>query len=68
MAGIFGEFFLVSVSHETKHESSSKNLGKIRGKIRVENSKIRGTFVLQLFPAKGWCKRGNVRAEKLKAI
>ena len=25
MAGIFGEFFLVSVSHETKHEKSSKN-------------------------------------------
>ena len=34
MAGIFGEFFLVSVSHETKHEKSSKNSGKIRSKIR----------------------------------
>ena len=42
MAGIFGEFFLVSVSHKTKHEKSSKNSGKIRskirGKIRDENS------------------------------
>ena len=34
MAGIFGEFFLVSISHETKHEKSSKNSGKIRSKIR----------------------------------
>ena len=46
MAGIFGEFFLVSVSHETKHEKSSKNSGKIRskirGKIRDENSKNSG--------------------------
>ena len=54
MAGIFGEFFLVSVSHETKHEKSSKSSGKIRSKIRGkiwdENSrKIRETFVLQLF-------------------
>ena len=43
MAGIFGELFLVSVSHETKHEKSLKNSGKIqskiRGKIRDENSK-----------------------------
>ena len=36
MAGIFGDFFLVSVSHETKHEKSSKNSGKIRSKIRGE--------------------------------
>ena len=28
MAGIFGEFFLVSVSHETKHEKSSKKIGE----------------------------------------
>ena len=28
MAGIFGEFFLVSVSHETKHEKSTKNSGE----------------------------------------
>ena len=38
MAGIFGEFFLVSVSHETRHEKSSKNSGKIRSKIRGKNS------------------------------
>ena len=48
MAGIFGEFFRVSVSHETKHEKSSKNSGKIRskirGKIRDENSKNSGNF------------------------
>ena len=48
MAGIFGEFFLVSVSHETKHENSSKNSrkfrSKIRGKIRDENSKNSGNF------------------------
>ena len=42
--GIFGEFFLVSVSHETKHEKSSKNSGKIRSKIRGENSKNSGNF------------------------
>ena len=48
MVGIFGEFFLVSVSHERKHEKSSKNAGKIRsktrGKIRDENSKNSGNF------------------------
>ena len=48
MAGIFGEFFLVSISHETKHEKSSKNSGKIRskirGKIRDENSNNSGNF------------------------
>ena len=53
MAGILGEFFLVSVSHETKHKKSSKISGKIRskirGKIRDEHFKIRGTFGLQLF-------------------
>ena len=48
MAGIFGEFFLVSVSHETKHKKSSKNSGKIRRKIREkirdENSKNSRNF------------------------
>ena len=48
MAGISGEFFLVSVSHETKREKSSKNSGKIRskirGKIRDEISKNSGNF------------------------
>ena len=48
MAGIFGEFFLVSVSHETKHEKSSKNSGKIRskirGKIRDKKFKNSGNF------------------------
>ena len=43
MAGILGEFFLVSVSHGTKREKSSKNSGKIRskiwGKTRDKNSK-----------------------------
>ena len=47
-AGIFGEFFLVSVSWETKHENSSKKSGKIRSKIRQEirdkNSKKSGNF------------------------
>ena len=35
---------------ETKHEKPSENSGilKIRGKIRAENSEIRGTFILQL--------------------
>ena len=37
MAGIFGDFFLVSVSHKTKHENSSKNSVEIRGKIRFKN-------------------------------
>ena len=36
MAGIFGEFFLVSVPHETKREKSLKISGKIRSKIRGE--------------------------------
>ena len=48
MPGIFGEFILVSVSRETKHENSSKNSGeilsKIRGKIRDENSKNSENF------------------------
>ena len=41
-------FFLISVSHETRHQKSSKNSGKIRskirGKIRDENSKNSGNF------------------------
>ena len=52
MAGIFGEYFLVSVSHDMKHENCSQNSGKIRskmrGRIRDENSKIQVSFVLQL--------------------
>ena len=48
MKGIFGEFFLVSVAHETKHENSLNNSekirSKIRGKIRDENSKNLGNF------------------------
>ena len=42
MAGIFGDFFLVSISHETKHENSSKNSGKIRREIRgkIRDKKI----------------------------
>ena len=31
MAGIFGEFFLVSVSHKMKHENSSKKLEQNSG-------------------------------------
>ena len=53
MAGIFGEFFMVSVSHETKREKSSKNSGKnrsrIRGKIRDQNSKNSGNFSFATF-------------------
>ena len=44
MAGIFGEFLLVSVSHKMKHENSLKNSGKIRGKTRDEKSKNSGNF------------------------
>ena len=44
MAGIFGELFLVSVSHETKRENSSKKSGQIRGKIGDENSQNSGNF------------------------
>ena len=44
MPGIFSEFFLVSVSHETKHENSTKKSGKIRGKIQDENSKNSGNL------------------------
>ena len=53
MAGIFGEFSLISVSHETKHEKSSKNSGKIGAKVGAKFGtkipEIRETFVLQLF-------------------
>ena len=38
MAGIFGEFFLVSVSHETKHENSSKNSGENSAQNSGQNS------------------------------
>ena len=48
MAGIFGEFFLVSVSHKTKHENSSinfeENSERNPGQIRAENSKNSGNF------------------------
>ena len=48
MAGIFGEIFLVSVSHERKQENSpkisEKIRSKIRGEIRDENSKNSGNF------------------------
>ena len=47
--GFLVKFFLVSVSHETKHENSSKNWKKIRGKFGKKFRKIRETFVLQLF-------------------
>ena len=54
MAGIFGDFFLVSVSAETKNENSSKNSGgkfgaKFGAKFGMKIRKILGTFVLQLF-------------------
>ena len=49
----FGEFFLVSVSHETKHEKSSRNReksgAKSGAKFGTKILKIRGTFGLQLF-------------------
>ena len=42
MAGIFGEFFLVSVAHETKHEKSSKIRGKFGAKFGAKfGTKIR---------------------------
>ena len=42
MAGIFGEFFLVSVSHETKHEKSLKNSGNFGAKFGAKfGTKIR---------------------------
>ena len=50
MAGIFGENVLVSVSHETKHENSSKNSEQTRGKIQEENSKNSGNFRSATFP------------------
>ena len=71
--GIFGEFFLVSVSHETKHENSSKNSGKIRSKIRAKFGtkirKIRGTFVLQVFwpnTCVTFCVNGSLRGQSCK--
>ena len=45
MAGIFGEFFLVSVSHETKHEKSSKNSGNwAAANGGVTNGGLRGVW------------------------
>ena len=38
MAGIFGEFFLVSVSHEMKHENSSKKFGENSERNSRQNS------------------------------
>ena len=49
MAGIFGEFFLVSISHETKHEKFGKFRAKFGAKFGTKIRKIRGTFVLQRF-------------------
>ena len=53
MAGFFGEFFLVSVSQETKHKNSWKIRGKFGAKFGAKCGmkiwKIRETFVLQLF-------------------
>ena len=46
--GDFGEFFVVSVFQEMKHQKSCKFRGKIQNKIRGENSKIQGLFVLIL--------------------
>ena len=49
MAGIFGEFFVVSVSCETKHENSLKNPKDNSGENPGRKfEKIRGTLVLQL--------------------
>ena len=49
MAGIFGDFFLVSPftrkrSTKTRKQISGKSRSKIRGKIRDENSKNSGNF------------------------
>ena len=37
MAGFLVIFFLVSVSHEMKHENSANKSGIVRGKIRGKN-------------------------------
>ena len=58
MAGIFGEFFLVSVSHETKHENSSKisenseqNSGQSSGRKLEKFGELRSaTFLTQDIP------------------
>ena len=49
MAGIFGEFLVVSVSQKTKHEKSSNKRGKFGAKFGTIIREMQGTFVLQLF-------------------
>ena len=55
MAGIFGEFFVVSVSQEMKYEKSSNDRERIRSKIQGkmwdENLKISGNFRSAAFRA-----------------
>ena len=66
MAGIFGEFFLVSVSHQTKQRKLHKKFGaKFGAKFGTIIRKIRETFVLlQLF----WLKviRQNLKSVTVK--
>ena len=51
--GLLGEFAVISVSLEIKHEESSENLGKIqnkiRGRIQDKNSKDSGHFRSAIF-------------------
>ena len=53
IAGIFGEFLVVSVSREKKHESPEEIWGKVEAKFGekfgAENPKIRRLFVLHPF-------------------
>ena len=60
MAGIFGEFFLVSVSHETKHEKSSKNSGENSEQNSAQNSG--GKF--EKFGKLSFCNFSNLKKNK----
>ena len=50
MAGIFGEFFLVSVSHETKHEKFGAKFG-VKFGAKIQKLLCCATFLTQLFLA-----------------
>ena len=55
MPRIFGEFFLVSVSHETKHENSSKFSGKFGAKFGAKfGPKIRKICLPKFWAKFGW--------------
>ena len=60
MPGIFGEFFLVSVSHETKHENSSKR--KIGENSEQNSGRISG-WKFEKFGEVSFCDFSDLKIE-----